>query len=119
MQMSAEMITATAEGIVALGFLGGVVFHAGYVYSSLNWLKENAATKADLEVLRGRAREDIDGRLKDYGGPQNKVDVQLCNERHIQMSKQCDNRNDLVLQRLEGLEESVRALTAARRGHSD
>lgn len=52
----------TPEWVVALVAIGGILFHIGYSWNTLNYLKENAATKTDLKLLETRfvVKDDCD-----------------------------------------------------------
>jgi len=58
--MLVQTATANASAIVtSIIFIMGVIFHAGYVYSRLNWLTKHAVTKEDIAVLKASLEERV------------------------------------------------------------
>ncbi len=45
-------MSISPEWVIAGLALCGMLYHIGYTSRDLSWLKENAATKADLEIIR-------------------------------------------------------------------
>ena len=53
------MTNLTPEWVVATLAVLGIVFHAGYTWQMLSWLRENAATKSDMAIMRSESLNAI------------------------------------------------------------
>jgi hypothetical protein len=82
-------VSAVAVSVVAVG---GILFHAGFTKKTLDYLKENSATKQDIELLRadvlGITAENIE--KSDKAIRQDAVDRNLCKSVHGEVNRRLD-----------------------------
>lgn len=72
LQAPTEVYAAWTVAIIAIAT---IIFHAGYTWQTLAWLKENAATKADLALLRSERMADFDARFEKLAVRKQDLDV--------------------------------------------
>ncbi len=81
--------TSVAEVVAIAMAAGGIVFQAGYSFSTLKWLKDNSVTKADLEVLRATVVAATAQHVEETADTIRRkcVNQELCAERHTELTR--------------------------------
>lgn len=85
----AELIANIAEIIGAALAVGAIIFHFGYLWSALNWLKQNAVTKDELIAFGATIGEKSACRLDTITAQIHEefVQLELCHQKHQDLER--------------------------------